>query len=65
MGLIPISEVAKKYGKSITQVRYAIQQQRLPGTKIGWCWFCDDRLLPDFWPLTPREQIREERGRTN
>lgn len=65
MRLIPISEVAKKYDKTIAQVRYAIQQQRLPGTKFGWCWFCEDTLLPDLWPDTPREKIRKGRGKNS
>lgn len=50
MSLIPIQEVAKRYGKTVPQVRYAIKQQRLSGTKNGWCWFCEESSLPELWP---------------
>lgn len=53
---IPISEVAKKYNKTTTQVRYAISQGRLKGIKIGWCWFCNSDCLPEKWPMTSKER---------
>lgn len=50
MNLIPIKEVARRYDKTLCQVRYAIHQGRLSGIKIGWCWFCEENKLPKFWP---------------
>lgn len=61
--LLSIKEVAEKYGKTESQVRYAITQRRLLGTKIGWCWSFNANKLPDKWPVTPREEKRM--GRVN
>ena len=61
--LIPINEVAERYDKTVPQVRYAITQRRLLGTKLGWCWFFNEDELPEAWPETPR--VEKRKGRTD
>lgn len=61
MALLPINEIAERYGKTVSQVRYAIDQGRIPCTKVGWSWVVNDEDLPDKWPMTPREKIKHDR----
>jgi hypothetical protein len=52
---LTLPEVAEKYGKTPAQVRYAVEQSRLRGVKMGWQWFFILTELPDSWPETPRK----------
>ena len=65
MALLSIKQVAEKYNKTPTQVRYAISQGRLKCSKIGWIWYIDEEDLPDKWPMTPREKLKHERSMKN
>lgn len=56
-----LPQVAEKYGKTPAQVRYAVEQGRLNGLKIGWQWTFMTDELPDTWPETPRTSKRLER----
>lgn len=52
-GLLPVSEVAKRYGISNQQVLRAIRAKRLRAYKIGWMWAIRERDLPDSWSDLP------------
>jgi hypothetical protein len=60
--LLTIKQVAKKYGKSEAQVRYAILQGRLKYVKIGWMCFCPLEELPNDWPMSPRQLKKSQKG---
>lgn len=60
--MITISQVCERYSKTMTQVRYAIQQGRLKAVKIGWQWVFNEEELPQQWPETPRVIKRQKRG---
>lgn len=50
---LSIREVAKRYGKSEAQVRYAIKTNRnhvFRPKKMGWVWVFKESELPETWP---------------
>jgi hypothetical protein len=60
--LLSISEVAERYSKTEAQIRYAVKQERLRSVKLGWQLFFKREELPNEWPITPREKLKQKRG---
>lgn len=51
---IQFREVMKKYKKTYSQVKYAVETGRLEAEKIGWVWIFDVGKLPSEWPQPPK-----------
>lgn len=49
MSELSTREVARRFSVDRNDVVYAIRTNRLRGTKLGWCWFVNEKDLPKKW----------------